>query len=323
MKYSLALIGAGQLGSRHLQGLALLHQELEIYIVDPDHNSIATAIERFKEVSGYDNKKLIACQNIGELPSILNFVILATNSDVRYQMFVDLIQHYSIDYFILEKVLFQELDQYDSALQLVREKNIKAWVNCPRRVWPLYKQIKAEIMASKICHVSALGSNWGLGSNAIHIIDLAAFLLNGTEYTVGNISFRAEPFPSKRKGYYDFFASVDIKFLSGTTLEMHSFPATDLPFIVNIYCENSIYSIREWEGKIVVMKKNEIDVNSEFPVVFQSNLTNEYIEEIISSGNCSLTPITDSIKLHQTYLISLMQSINDQFSLDWRLCKIT
>ena len=42
MKISL-IIGAGQLGSRHLQGLLKLTQEQVVYVLDPSNDSLSIA----------------------------------------------------------------------------------------------------------------------------------------------------------------------------------------------------------------------------------------------------------------------------------------
>ncbi|WP_262055335.1 Gfo/Idh/MocA family oxidoreductase, partial [Legionella pneumophila] len=43
----IVIIGAGQLGSRHLQSLNLLNQEIEIDVIDPSLESLETAKNRF------------------------------------------------------------------------------------------------------------------------------------------------------------------------------------------------------------------------------------------------------------------------------------
>ena len=48
--YQLAVIGAGQLGSRHLQGLAKANLEAEIWVVDVSQESLNIAQSRYNEV---------------------------------------------------------------------------------------------------------------------------------------------------------------------------------------------------------------------------------------------------------------------------------
>ena len=45
------IIGAGQLGSRHLQGLVKYLGQLEIYVLDPSIDSLIIAQEREREIT--------------------------------------------------------------------------------------------------------------------------------------------------------------------------------------------------------------------------------------------------------------------------------
>ena len=47
--YKIAVIGAGQLGSRHLQGLKLSKLKSDIWVVDNNSNSLQIAQQRYEE----------------------------------------------------------------------------------------------------------------------------------------------------------------------------------------------------------------------------------------------------------------------------------
>ncbi|MCV3262394.1 Gfo/Idh/MocA family oxidoreductase [Vibrio harveyi] len=51
MKDNLLIIGAGQLGSRHLQALAQLDDKFSIYVLDPFEQSLEVAKQRYQEVA--------------------------------------------------------------------------------------------------------------------------------------------------------------------------------------------------------------------------------------------------------------------------------
>ncbi len=48
--YKIALIGAGQLGSRHLQALAKINLEISIEVVEPNTQASEVAKQRFNEI---------------------------------------------------------------------------------------------------------------------------------------------------------------------------------------------------------------------------------------------------------------------------------
>ena len=54
---NIILIGAGELGSRHLQGLVKVNHMLNIWVIDPSSESLARAEERLEEIE-YDKKRI-------------------------------------------------------------------------------------------------------------------------------------------------------------------------------------------------------------------------------------------------------------------------
>ena len=67
--------------------------------------------------------------------------------------------------------MFQKEEEFDIALNWFVEKNIRAWVNCPRRLFNIYQKIKNEIIDEDIITMTVFGGEWGLACNAIHYID--------------------------------------------------------------------------------------------------------------------------------------------------------
>ena len=104
MKKNILLIGFGNIGKRHFEGIVKLNYKINIYIIDP--------------LIGNIDKKIIKRNNsnihIIEFYSyIINFkfkfdlAIVATTSDVRSKIIKKLLLKNKIDNLILEKILFQ------------------------------------------------------------------------------------------------------------------------------------------------------------------------------------------------------------------------
>ena len=55
---NICIIGAGQLGSRHLQALKMVLQPLLITVVDPSSESLKMAEERYQAAAGSGNHQL-------------------------------------------------------------------------------------------------------------------------------------------------------------------------------------------------------------------------------------------------------------------------
>ena len=133
MKYNIALIGAGELGSRHLQGLANASNQFQISVIDPNKNSLRVAKNRLNEASKLSIPKVSYYDSIDSLPEAIDLVIIATNAKVRRDIIKNLIDKSSIKYLILEKVVFQRSNDFNLIKNLLNEKNVKTWVNCARR----------------------------------------------------------------------------------------------------------------------------------------------------------------------------------------------
>ena len=106
--YNIAIIGSGQLGSRHLQGLAKIDMEINIEVADLNVQSLELARKRYEEIPANPSVKSISFfQSIEDLNDSLDLVIVATNADIRYELVVQLLRAKKVKNIILEKVVFQ------------------------------------------------------------------------------------------------------------------------------------------------------------------------------------------------------------------------
>ena len=119
----LAIIGSGQLGSRHLQALSLLDRPALIFVVDPNEDSLKIAEKRFLEISNADNKivDIKYIKNIDNLPNSIDLAIISTNSDIRRTIIENLLINSRINYLILEKVLFQKIEDFSYVDTLLKK----------------------------------------------------------------------------------------------------------------------------------------------------------------------------------------------------------
>ena len=116
-----ALIGAGQLGSRHLQGLAKSSIEFSIEVVEPFQKSREVAKQRYEEIETNPKVKSIDFfESIDQLSSKIEIVIIATNADVRSKIVKELLLKKSVKNLILEKVLFQTVEEYHDVEKLLK-----------------------------------------------------------------------------------------------------------------------------------------------------------------------------------------------------------
>src|SRR5690606_30556452 len=100
---------------------------------------------------------------------------------------------------ILEKVLFQRIADFATIARVLDEGRVATWVNCPRRMWPAYRQLRDRLKGEAIASIEMSGAHWDIGCNAIHCIDLIAFLTGAGALVVDDIR-PGDVLPAKRPG---------------------------------------------------------------------------------------------------------------------------
>ena len=201
-----AIIGAGQIGSRHLQALCHLEKPTRVDLVDPSDESLHTARDRYEEAifSSKQDTKLYCHHSLDDLPTALDIVIIATNSVVRKKVIKDVIEKYSVKNFILEKVLFQSKDQFVEVDTLLKKSSIPTWVNCWMRTTDLFKQIKSALNLNDPIQMKINGPQWGMGTNSVHFMDLLSFFTECVDYNFTGVHLRNKVLDSKREGFKEF-----------------------------------------------------------------------------------------------------------------------
>ncbi len=183
----IAIIGAGQLGSRHLQGLTKIKQAINVTVIEPNPDALDLSNKRYDEMPSNPLIGSISFSSIMEtMEADVDVAIIATNADVRKNVIENLFSVTVVKYMIIEKVAFQSIVDFQVVLQILESNNAKAWVNCSRRMHSFFKTLKTELDPEDRIQVRVEGGNWGLASNAIHMIDLFAFLTGETLFSLNS-----------------------------------------------------------------------------------------------------------------------------------------
>lgn len=324
MKKTLAIIGAGQLGSRHLQSLALLDKELfEIFVFDTQQSSLEVARQRYSDVSKENSPAISVSDNFNDIPKSLYAVIVATGSVVRRKVVENLIQQSEIEFLILEKFLFTTLEDYAVIGALLEEKKIKTYVNTPRRTFDFYRAIASVLTFP--CQVEVAGSQWGLGCNAIHFLDLFYYLNQSTAIEVIS-NMDKEIIPSKREGYIEFTGSFIVKDEKNNTCQITSFKEGNLPVIITITDSKGKWTIHEGAGELIYFgaENGKYSYQKEtIKLPFQSESTSKIIMDILATGDCKITPYKDSSYLHKELLTKYLEQYSAFLNQKVDSCPIT
>ena len=305
---SILLIGAGQLGSRYLQGLARIESPLDILVVDPSNQSLGIAKERLAEVES-STHSIRFLNSIAEGEDPVDLCIITTPAHCRSEVVSTISAQHEVNAWILEKVLAQssqQVDQIERALAV----HPRVWVNTPRRLMAWHQEIKAQLLASGpvSLRVRISGGNWGLACNAIHFIDLVSWW---TGENVDSVDGRGlgDWKPSKRSGFQEVFGSLMVHFRYGSSLELICNQSDAAPSI-EVETPQGIWLIEEMVGKAVGPSGQEITGQ----LSFQSALTAPLVEQILTFGRCELPSLADSAAQHRPFLDALLQHWNQSHS---------
>ena len=310
---NLLLVGAGQVGSRHLQSCLKFHEKLEIYVVDSSKESLAMSRSRASEIDSlikHEVHYLTELDSVNELK--FDFLIIATGAGPRLSILNNVLEKFTIKSAILEKVLFQKTDDYLSAGRIINEKKVNSFVNCPRRVHPFYKKIKEKYITKELGVVlNCRGGEWvGLGCNSIHYLDLLNFLTdeNVIEIDVGFLDKEIKN--SKREGNVEFTGIIKGTFSSGSKISIESIAGSNLNSTLEILSNDFTILIDELTGGFKIYKEEILIEDSSFDILYQSDLTHLMLEQIEKTGSCELIDFHDSVNLHQEFISKLLEHYN-------------
>lgn len=310
--FKVKIVGAGQLGSRHLQALKAIKEPLDIQVIDPSDTSLQVAKERYESVATNQEHR-ISFSTSFDRTDATDIAIIATNSNVRRKALESLFSVSETKYLIVEKLLFNTREDYAHILSKLDKAGTKAWVNCPMRVMPVYEQIRRSISATPISY-RVTGSQFGLVTNAIHYIDHASHLSGCEEFEIDTSGLDRMPIPSKRSGFLELNGTLVAYFSDGTRCEITCYQAGSAPVVVEIFNEKNRFVVRESEGKLWRAGEDSkwTWAEQDSPIPYQSQITTGVVESLLKSGDCGLTPYATSAQIHLRLLDPLLELVQLQ-----------
>ncbi len=297
------IIGAGQLGSRHLQALRNVKQSLDITVSDPSLDSLKVAKERYEGLPEVGKHQIQYMENLPDKGS-WDLAIVASNASPRQKILQHAVDKLQIKNYILEKILFTKTADYEWAV-----KNVKnAWVNCCMRQMPVYKDIKGDLI-SKNFNFTVTGSNFGLVTNAIHYLDYAAWLAGTPEYTLDTSKLLTKAVESKRRGYLELNGTLTAQFASGAVATITCHPDGTLPVAVEVHSNTQRYVVLESERKVLLWNADRAWAREEKDAVipYQSGLTTESVQNFYENRPTTLTTLAESAQIHLNLLKPLKE----------------
>jgi hypothetical protein len=300
------LIGAGQLGSRYLQGLTASKSDLEITVVDPSVESLKTAKLRWAEAGGEESSNQIRWMS--SLPSDLQRVDLAlivTSSKGRADLIDKIAKAIDVRYWVLEKVLTQSSEEL-VAIHSVLAGCKGAWVNTPRRMMSWHQSLKEAFACRGPLEVSYSAGLWGLACNSIHFIDLVAWWSGEALVSVDTSGLDHHWQESKRAGYFEITGELVAHFSDGTSLRLSSKEDAQAQPIQVALSDGVVWEIDESAGTAHSSSGEKLDGRIEF----QSQLSGRLVDNILQRGVCDLPSLDESSSMHTIFLDAMLAHWN-------------
>jgi hypothetical protein len=304
MSYRISIVGAGQLGSRYLQGLAIVKLPLEIYVIDSSAEALSLANIRWREVSKSNYlHNATFLRNLNGVPNQIDLTIVSTPSDIRLNVVRELTKNRTIHNWILEKVLAQcevDLDE----IELLIAKEGRAWVNTPMFLQPLYRSLRARFTDNSPIDACFEGLT-GLACNAIHFIDFVSRWNKSMLISVDTTGLLDNWRPAKREKFFEIYGRLIMYFEDGSKLNLISLP-NDSNYRGRLTVKDDDWEVIESKG-IANSKSGQRIMEAS---LLQSQLTGPLVETILLSGSCDLPSLSESVVQHRLFVNELLAHWN-------------
>lgn len=293
--FSIVLIGVGGIGFRHFQSIISMNKDIRLFVIDINEDALKNAHDYAESIHTRITVDYSVYNN--NLPKDIDLVILATTSIPRKRIFDELSEKHTIKTVIFEKFLFPVENEYHEVKRVLEEKSIKAYVNCPYRLYKSYQNIKNKIRKTGHIHAVVSGA-YGLACNMIHYIDMIAYLLDGYgKLDCCGEQLDPELMESKRKGYIDFSGKVKCSLSNGAEIVFESYKEDGVPIRTILFTSEYIFVISEGVQKCAIYKDSKC-LCEDFMIEFQSELTSKVVEQLMDEGICLLSSYNDVMDWH-------------------------
>jgi hypothetical protein len=305
MSHNILLIGAGQLGSRYLQGLSSTNIPLNITVFDRAPDALKLSRSRWFEVSGGKSQHQVSWTQV--LPNCareIDLVFVATTASGRAQLVDSVSKIAPVRYWVIEKVLAQSIAELEAIKASVSD-SFGCWINTPRRMMTNYIRMKNLFRPHGALRVDYSGGLWGMATNSIHFIDLVSWWTGELIDSISAEGLDLNWFESKRPGYFELCGNLLVKFNNGSELMLSSSRS----------CSKKDFCVRSMLGSVWKIDEDSTTTyNKDNPLPgrleLQSEMTARLAQSILERGICELTPLSDSFNLHLPYIDAMRSHWN-------------
>jgi hypothetical protein len=298
---TVTLVGCGNIGVRHLQALLNIKEPLNIQVMARSAASLNGAKDAIN--NSLFNKGHISIEWHTSIDTLrkADLCIIATTAIERTEVLLNLLERDN-KRFLIEKLVCQSDQEYLKLLEAFSSRKAKGWVNCYRRYYPFYRELKDKLKSSSHIIVKITGGNHGLGCNAIHYVDLFCYLKDSPLNEI-NGDFLDNRLHQNRRSdkLVEFSGTLIAKTPDDSFLDI---TFTELPkgsFIVSILGKGICCVIDEWKEKAQIALASEDWKwhDYDFENLLVSRVTTDIVTEIMDTSQCALASLEESYTYHR------------------------
>lgn len=289
-----ALIGCGNIGSRHLQGLLKINQPIQIDIIEPNEVAKRKAKLRIKEIPKKIKHEVNWYKSINKLKEKYDLTIIATTSKNRIELFLESVKKGN-KFFVLEKIVCQSSQDYLKLLEIVRKNKLKVWINLPRRYIKSYIELKKILKENDDLFIDVTAGNIGLGTNSIHFLELFAWFTDNYKIKLNGKNLQ-KIHESKNGEFLEFSGQLVGKVKNNSVISIKFFPEYDFSTIIEIYSKNFYVVFDELNSKVILKKPTDKKFNFKMELV--SDLSSKIFTDILKKKSCNLVKANELKFIH-------------------------
>jgi hypothetical protein len=300
--FGVLISGAGQLGSRYLQGLVKCRLPLKIMVHDSSLVSLERARLRWNEVLDPHSIHTVSYHSsIETLPHQIDVVILATTADSRPIVIRDIATHASVRFWVVEKVLAQNQSGLDEIVKHIGV-GFNAWVNTPRRMMPWHREIKAQLGLGRPMTLKVQGGAWRLACNAVHFLDLLEWWSGETISGMTTDLLAPHWFESERRGFWEIAGTLSATFSGGASAHLCANQSSN-GVRLEVTDGRLTWLIAEADG--IANRSDGLAIVGRMQ--YQSEMTAPLVESILEGRGCDLPTLEESARLHRTFIHGMLE----------------
>ncbi len=308
------VVGFGGMGCRHTQSLVNSYNDCKVYVIEPSDEVFK---KNYDLIKGY-NYNLVRIENIHNLDDKIDFCVIATSAEPRYNLLDNLLNH-DIKNYLIEKVVFQSDSQFNSIINKTKDREVSIYVNFVNRYFENYIKIKNDIKKSYKISMEVIGGDFGLACNVLHYVDLFEYLTNRKLNLLNSKLSKNTKINKRGKNYREILGQFYYKTSIDDTLKISSVEQRIGGNELLIKYNDTTHILNEETLDHIIFDKSGNIFTKDFKISYTSQLTSKIFKDILDE-KCLLPKLEDVRSYHS----DLFRSVNKVFNLKSKdLCPIT